>query len=276
MNIKKFLTTSVIAVAMSVTSIGAAYAQSQNITIASGMEGGGYHSYAVKMAERLNQRGYRDVTVVPTNGSDAITLAACNGNADIWISQVDAIYTRHKEGCVLQPVADYGTEVAVILFPPKSKLDQLSDLNESHRVAVDGIGSGTELFWKTIVSIELGDNGNKNKWARATTVESSPELLNTMANYGDIHAAILVRRPTSDHIKMLLDQGWTVGELWDRDINREVFNSLPLYESKKVAFTNSNNRKQTNYVYEVRSFIGVSPKFASDRKFRMDVAGSTN
>lgn len=263
-------------ISIALLSLSSMTAQGQSITIASGMEGGGYHSYAVKMAERLGQRGYTDISVKPTNGSDAITLSACNGNADIWISQVDAIYTRHKEGCVLQPVADYGTEIAVILFPPKSKLYELGDLNDTHRVAVDGIGSGTELFWKTIVSIELGDNGNKNKWARAMTIESSPELLNTMANYGEIHAAVLVRKPSSDHIKMLLDQGWTVGEFWDKNIDDEIFNTLPLYESQKMTFTNSNKKTQSNYVYNVRSFVGVSPKYSSDRKFKMDVAGATN
>lgn len=246
------------------------------ITIATGMEGGGYHTNSVKMAERLKQRGYDSITVAPTNGSDAITLAACNGKADVWTAQIDAVYTRHKEGCSLEPVADYGTEKAFLLFPPNSDMDELEDLTAENRVAVDGIGSGTELFWKTIVSIETGENGDKDDWAKAGMVESAPDLLNTMANFGDIHAAVLVRKPDSPHIQMLLDQGWTLGYFWDRDIDDEIFNSLPLYASEKVAVKNSNGNQQKNYVYNVRSFIGVSQKHKNDRKFKMDVAGAAN
>jgi len=270
---KKLMITVGIAAVLATTQ---AWAETKSVNIATGMQGGGYHTNSVKMAERLTQRGYTAVTVNPTNGSDAITLAACAGNADIWTAQIDAVYTRHKEGCNLDPVADYGTEMAFILFPPKSKIDELSELTGSHRVAVDGIGSGTELFWKTIVSIEMGDNGDKDAWAKASPVESAPDMLNTMANFGDIHAAVLVRKPDSPHLKMLLDQGWILGYFWDRDIDDEIFNSLPLYTSEKVTVKNSNNKVQKNYIYNVRSFIGVSPKHKNDRKFKMDVAGSAS
>jgi hypothetical protein len=97
-----------------------------------------------------------------------------------------------------------------------------------------------------------------------------------MANFGDVHAAVLVRKPDSPHIKMLLDQGWTLGYFWDRDIDDEIFNSLPLYASEKISVKNSNNKVQKNYVYHVRSFIGVSAKHKNDRKFKMDVAGAAN
>jgi hypothetical protein len=255
----------------------AAFAQDKpSIAISTGMEGGGYHTHSMKMAERLAQRGYSTVAVNATNGSDAITLAACNGKADVWTAQIDAVYTRHKEGCTLDPVADYGTEMAFLLFPPNSDMSELDELTSANRIAVDGIGSGTELFWKTIVSIEVGENGDKDDWAKAGMVESAPDLLNTMANFGDIHAAILVRKPDSPHIKMLLDQGWTLGYFWDRDIDDEIFNSLPLYASEKISVKNSNNKVQKNYVYHVRSFIGVSAKHKNDRKFKMDVAGAAN
>lgn len=257
------------------TAAATAQTKSDPVVIASGMEGGGYHRFATKMKERMGQRGFTDVTVMPTNGSDAITLAACNKNADVWIAQVDAVYHRYNEGCVLSPVADYGTEYAVLLFPPKSKLKSLSDLTQEHRIGVDGIGSGTELFWKTIVSIETGDKGNKNKWARAVPVESSPDTLNTMANFGDVDAAVLVRKADSDHIKLLMGQGWRIGYLWDKDIDDEQFNNRKLYEPVKVEFVPQSGKKQTNWVYEVRSFIGVSPEHANNRPFKMDVAAST-
>ena len=252
---------------------GMAQDKTSPVTIAAGMAGGGYDKFAKTMATRLGQRGYSAVTVSNNNGSDAITLAACNGKADIWIAQVDAIYTRYQEGCVLSPVADYGTEVAVLLVPPKSDIDELSDLTAKDHVATDGIGSGTELFWKTIVSIENGDNGSKDDWSRAGMVESSPEMLNTMANFGDIQAALLVRKTDNDQIKMLLNQGWKVAELWDKDINDEEFNNLPLYESSEASFDFSKG-VVSNWVYNVRSFVGVTKASADNRGFKMDVAAS--
>lgn len=252
---------------------GFAQDKASPVTIAAGMSGGGYDKFAKSMATRMSQRGYSAVTVSNNNGSDAITLAACNGKADVWIAQVDAIYTRYQEGCILSPVADYGTEVAVLLVPPKSDIDELSDLTEQDRVATDGIGSGTELFWKTIVSIENSDNGTKDQWSRAGMVESSPEMLNTMANFGDIQAALLVRKKDSDHIKMLLNQGWKIAELWDKDINDEEFNSLPLYESSETEFSYTKG-DVSNWTYDVRSFVGVTKASADNRGFKMDVAAS--
>lgn len=265
----------IISIALAIAPYGA-YAQDKTnpVTVAAGMQGGGYDKFAKNMAQRMGQRGYTNVAVSNNNGSDAITLAACNAKADVWIAQVDALYTRYQEGCVLTPVADYGTEYAVLLVPPKSKISKLSQLKEGDAIAVDGVGSGTELFWKTIVSIENSDDGNKQAWAKAKPVESSPEQLNTMANFGDIKAALLVRKTDSDHIAMLLNQGWTLAELWDKDIDDREFNTLPLYESSKVAikFTKGDAK---NWAYSVRSFIGVSKQHADNRTFKMDVAAST-
>lgn len=252
-----------------------AYAQDKTapITIAAGMQGGGYDKFAKTMAQRLNQRGYSSVTVSNNNGSDAITLAACNAKADIWIAQVDAVYTRYQEGCVLSPVADYGTEYAVLLVPPKSTIKKLSQLSERDNIAVDGVGSGTELFFKTIVAIELSDEGSKDAWSKARPVESSPDMLNTMANFGDVQAALLVRKLDSDDITLLLNQGWMLAELWDKNIDDLEFNNLPLYDSVEptIHFTKG---KTENWAYAVRSFVGVTKQQADNRQFKMDVASS--
>jgi TRAP-type uncharacterized transport system substrate-binding protein len=246
--------------------------KNQPLTVAAGLQGGGYDKFAKTMAQRLTQRGYTSTTVSNHNGSDAISLAACNNKADVWIAQIDAIYARFNEGCVLVPVADYGTEYAMLLVPPESRIDELSDIDETHTVAVDAIGSGTELFWKTISSIEQGKDGSKDDWSRARIIESSAEQLNTMANFGDIQAAILVRKLDSESISMLLNQGWQLAELWDKDIDDEQFNNKSLYESAKVKVPAI--RPQTNWIYEVRSFVGVSPAHSNDRQLRTDVASA--
>ena len=255
--------------------MGMAQDKSAPLTIAAGMQGGGYDSFAQTMAVRLAQRGYSAVTVSNNNGSDAITLAACNGKADVAITQIDAIFARFQEGCNLTPVADYGTEYAIILFPPKSDNYKLRHLTAADHVAVDGIGSGTELFWKTIVSIDNGDNGDKAEWSKAASVESSPDQLTTMANFGDIQAAILVRKPDSKDISMLLEQGWKIGEMWAGDIDEQEFNNKPLYESTQPKFVYSGGTV-SNYAYSVRSFVVVSKAHAGDRPFKMDISKSIN
>lgn len=267
---KSFVLATVLALT---ATVGIAQDKTTPITIAAGMQGGDYDKFAKAMSTRMAQRGYTNVSVSNNNGSDAITLAVCNGKADVWIAQVDAIYTRYQEGCVLFPVADYGTEVAVLLVPPNSEIDELSDITEKDHVATDGIGSGTELFWKTIVAIENSEKGSKDEWSRAGMVESSPDMLNTMANFGDIQAAVLVRKKDNDHIKVLLNQGWTIAELWDKDINDEEFNNLPLYDSVEETFVAS-KKDHENWVYKVRSFVGVSKAYADNRAFKMDVASS--
>ena len=267
----------IIITAAFVLGAGTAIAQDKAapLTIAAGMQGGGYDQFAQNMAVRLAQRGYSAVTVTNNNGSDAITLAACNDKADVAITQIDAIFARFQEGCNLTPVADYGIEYAIILFPPKSDDYKLRHLTATDHVAVDGIGSGTELFWKTIVAIDNGDNGDKANWSKAVPVESSPDQLNTMANFGDIQAAILVRKTDSKDITMLLEQGWTIGEMWAGDIDNQQFNNKPLYESTEPKFVYSGG-SVSNYAYAVRSFVVVSKAHATDRAYKMDISKSIN
>lgn len=245
----------------------------QDITIATGKEGGGYNAAAENLARRLEQRSY-NVQVENHDGSDAITLAMCSGTADIGIAQIDAVDARAAEGCILKPVGNYGDEVAVILFPPKSQFDELDDLGETQSVLVDTIGSGTDLFWHTIVRIENGDDGNKSDWAKANAVNSPIDLADTMASFGDIDALIMVRKPNSSDIGHLLSRGWSLGELYDKDINDYQFNGSSLYEPGRVTLQFSGKRHK-GYGYTVRSYYLATQEITSDRQLFATVAGAT-
>lgn len=248
-------------------------AMAQEITIATGKPGGGYDGRARDMATRLEQRGL-DITVTNYNGSDEISLAVCGNRAQIGLMQIDAIYARSLEGCQMRPVGLYGQEVAVLLFPPRSGLDELGDMNASHAVLVDTIGSGTDLFWRTIVSIENGDDGTKDDWAKARPVNDLLELAHTQATLGSIHAVLLVRRPDSPDITRLLELGWTLGELWDRDINDLQFNDGELYiaEDLDIRFR---GRDVGDWGYIVRSFIVTRPEIANgDRQVFAAIAAA--
>lgn len=224
-------------------------ALAEPLIIGAGKAGKGYDNAAQKLAIRLSQRN-TDAVVSNFEGSDEITLALCNSRADIGYSQIDAIYARGQEGCFLKPIGIYGTEYAQIWFPPKSRLDELEDLTAEHKVLVDTIGSGSELFWNTIVSIETGDDGSSDEWAKAQPEYEPIDMAPTLASFGEIDAVIMVRKPGSDDAQFLHEQGWFPGWIYDKDINDLMFNDVPLYAS--------DNSYQT---YEVRSFLVAGPNF---------------
>ena len=234
---------------LALTTILATPALSEPLIIGAGKAGGGYDAAAQKLATRLSQRN-TDAVVSNFNGSDEITLALCQKGADIGYAQIDAIYARGQEGCFLKPIGLYGTELATIWFPPKSPYNELEDLTAENSILVDTIGSGSELFWNTIVSIETGDDGSQDSWAQAEPVTEEPEMAQTLASFGEIDAVIIVRKPGSDDFKMLAEAGWQLGWLYDKDINDLMFNDVSLYAS--------DDRYQT---YEVRSFLVSGPNF---------------
>lgn len=224
------------------------------ITIATGKAGGGYDAASQTLGMRLSQRGH-DVSVVNLNGSDEISLALCSGQANVGYMQIDAMYARALDGCSLTPAGIYGVEHAVLLVPNKSKIDELSDFSASTRVLVDTIGSGTELFWRTIVKIETGDQGSNSGWAKAKAVNEPLSSANTLADFRDIDAVLMVRTLDSKDIAKLIDLGWKMVELWDKDINDLKYNGKPLYESSEVKGRTSNGQKFKGYVYAVRSYV---------------------
>lgn len=255
-----------------------AFAQDQSdaLVIATGKPGGGYDKASQAAAVRMGQRGWTGITVLNTKGSDEITLAACNGKADIFWAQIDAIYARALDGCNLEPVVFNGEEYAILMFPPESDNSKLKHLTSEDRIAVDGIGSGTELFWKTIVGIENGDNGTQDTWATAQklNVDLKAKTLISAAKSGKITVAIFVRSKSSPDIQTLLGLGWTMGEFYDKDVNDELFNDKPLYESREVSYKHENKNVYGNYVYVVNSFVGVSPEHAENDELKSDLTDS--
>ena len=229
--------------------IAATPALSEPLIIGAGKAGGGYDTAAQKLATRLFQRN-TDAVVSNYNGSDEITLALCQKAADIGYAQIDAIYARGQEGCFLKPIGIYGTEYATIWFPPKSSDNELEDLDSSHKVLVDTIGSGSELFWNTIVGIEQGEEGSSDPWSSAQPVYEPVDMAPTLGSFGEIDALLIVRKPGSADFDYLQEAGWELGWIYDKDINDLMFNDVSLYES------------DSNYqTYEVRSFLVSGPNF---------------
>lgn len=232
------------------------------LIIAAGKPSGGYDRRALQIEQRLEQRGI-EAQVLNLNGSDEISLAVCAGRAGLGIMQVDAVYARSLEGCQMKAVASYGSEAAILLFPPRSPHDELSDLGPGSAVLVDTIGSGTDLFWRTLVKIETGENGSSDDWAQARAVNDPLELANASAEMGEIHAVLLVRKAASPDVQALLGQGWSLGELWDRNVDDLQFNGGQLYLSEKLSIPTPGGKTAKAWGYAVRSFIAV-PRAVAD------------
>lgn len=237
-------------------------AASDPITIYTGKKGGGYDARAKVIEKRLEQRQF-DVSIDNRAGSDDITLQSCAEDMSIWIAQIDAIYAREmKDGCYLPTLAVYGDEIAAIFFPPKSRFDELDDLGADHKIFVDKVGSGSELFFRTAVNIEA-EHGNGSKWAQAEPVTGDPRRATSMAARGKIHAVILVRKPGSKDFERLLTSGWAIGELYDKDINDQEYGGASLYEGRKIRLK-AGKATHKGYGYTVKSLIGTTETIEND------------
>lgn len=259
-----------LATAISMSLAGAAHAET---AIGVGQPGRGYEAFGKDMVERLV--GKMPARIANYEGSDAISRAVCDGEVQVGIMQIDAIYARQKEGCSLRVVGTYGTEYAYMLVPPGSSIDELHDLSAGSKVLVDTVGSGTDLFWNTIVSIETGPQGNKSGWAQATSINDPVFLAPSMADLGEVDAVMVVGTTKSKDVKELVDAGWELVAIDDKDINDEMFNGNSLYprEDAEIDGTGgwlSGNASNTSYA--IRSFVVVGSELAADRRAFADVA----
>jgi len=253
--------------------IGMAIPATADTIIAVGQEGRGYEAFGKNMVSRLV--GKLPAEIKNYEGSDAISRAVCDGEAQVGIMQIDAIYARQKEGCSLRVVGTYGTEYAYMLVPPGSKIDELHDLAAGSKVLVDTVGSGTDLFWNTIVSIETGPQGNKSGWAKAASVNDPVFLAPSMADLGEIDAVLIVGTTKSKDVKELIDAGWELAAIDDKDINDEVFNGSSLYPREDAEIEGTGgwlSGNESNTSYAIRSFIVVGTELAADRRAFADVA----
>ena len=163
-----------------------------------------------------------------------------------------------------------------LLFPPATKKRQrkLHKLDESNFILVDTIGSGSDLFWRTIVRIENSEDGNGSDWAKVSPVHEMAELATSLANFGEIDGLLLVRLPSSPDIINLLDDGWRLGELYDKDINDYVFNNASLYEAQAIKVKGKKTYGGGSG-YKVKSFILTTADIKSDRTLFTDIVRSS-
>lgn len=247
--------------------------QTYKINIATGVSGGGYDKDTKIKSAMLAQSGF-DVTVTNMNGSDEISKSLCLGQNNMGWVQLDVMWKRSNEGCNLTPVADYGFEYAMILFPPKSDLRDLGDLNESHTILIGTVGSGPNVTFNNMKSIELGENGSKTKWAFVNTENLPFEAAAGLANAKQIDAIFLTHKVDSKILLNLLDKGWIFGSLYDKDIDDQLYRDEPLYESLSLCI--KGKKEKCNYVYKVPTVIAVNDDIANNQDFFLKMIMALN
>lgn len=245
---------------------GCTPAMAEDITFYTGASGGGYHKATISLSQRLEQRGHT-VTIENRNGSDDITLQACGASEDantMWIAQLDALYLREMNtGCVLVDTAVYKTEYAMIFFPPDSDLDSLRDLDASHTILIDSVGSGSDLSLGVMKNIEK-EFGGSDEWIESSVTHSALKRATSLASRSKVHAVFMIRTPDSKDIDLLLKAGWEMGYMYDKDINDRKWNNAPLYEASKLAIIRDGRRVARDWTYEVPSYIGTTENVEFD------------
>lgn len=232
------------------------------VTIFTGQVGGGYDAKAQEISQRLAQRGI-ETEIDNRVGSDDITLQSCQTDESIWIAQIDALYNREmKDGCFLPVLADYGTENAMLLFAPGSKNSKLKHLGAADTVFIDKVGSGSELTWRTMVAIEK-EQGKGDDWSEASVENGDIRRVTALANRGQLQAVFLVRKTNSVDVSRLIEQGWTLGEMYDRQIDDVQYGTKPLYEGADIV-VQANGRSHKAYSYAVPAFIGTTEAVERD------------
>lgn len=267
---KRILSIAAIVIGMAAS---AAFAELPTITIGAGQPGRGYDKNAHKMVERMKDGVI--ASVVNFEGSDAISKAVCSGEVDVGITQIDGIYARQKDGCTLKVVGIYGTEHVYLMVPPGSEIGQLSDLTAKSHIQVDTIGSGTDLYWQTIVGIENGPDGNQSGWQKAQPVNDIAVMAQTNASFGTINAVLFVTGTDSTDVKTLYDAGWTLVPVYDKDLNDLVFNNTSLYPAEDAEIVGTGgvfSGDESADSYAVRSYIVMNAAAAGNRAVLNEVA----
>jgi hypothetical protein len=263
---KKLLTMIAVFAVMATTALA-------DVTIAVGQTGRGYEAFGKNMAAVMADRV--TATVQNYDGSDSISRAVCDGKADIGIMQIDAIYTRQTEGCKLSVVGIYGREYVYLMVPPNSDIGALSDLTADSTVMTDTLGSGTDLFWNTAVSIENGPDGNQSGWQKAKKLNAPIAFAESNIELGAADAVLIVAKNDSKDVKGLIDAGWEMASFYDKDLNDFVFNGDSLYPVEEASIAKTSgffSGDVSNDSYVIRSFVAMNAVVAKDNALAAEVA----
>ena len=214
--------------------LGSSAMADSSFIIGAGAPGRGYDVFAHSLADSLEKKEVQ-LEVVNFSGSDEISRAVCDGKAQFGVLQIDALYSRQKEGCNLTVIARYGNEYAYFFVPPEGRTNDMDDLGANSKILADTELSGSMLALKTMMTIDQGPQGNKSSWSFAKPVALPVGMADGQASAGLIDAVFLVAKPNSGDVKRLYELGWQLADWSDKDIDDQQFNGTSLYKKATVS-----------------------------------------
>lgn len=207
------------------------------VTLCSGSAGGGYDGLIQSVGVEL-QKADHTVTIRNFAGSENILNGIAGGQCAFGPAQGDIFYLMSKnDQSVLSkviPVDLLYTEVMTLVCSPSSGYDELSDLAEGDPVIVDSIGSGSALTWENLKNIEA-EYGSGSAWSKATPIFSPLDEAGGALATGQAKCAFGVGKVPSNWAINLVNRGYTLSYIYDKDINDLEFpEGQSLYEAVTV------------------------------------------
>lgn len=248
----------------SVAVIGAYKAEAQEtgaselVRVGAGLPGRGYDKYAQSLQQRLKVSRINS-EVVNLAGSEEIAIALCEDEIDVAPLQIDALYQASLTGCNINVAGLYGSEYAFLMFPPGSKSDELSDLDENSVILTDNIGSGSDLFIRQLQAIDAGPDGDQDSWSKAKVTNGELTAAGGILASGQADAIVLVTSPKSAIMQQLIGEGFEPGEMDSGSADLAKIRGQEIYVEKKVQVPGYGNA----WSYEVKSVIGTRPGLES-------------
>jgi TRAP transporter TAXI family solute receptor len=166
----------------------------KEVRIATGREGGGYHTFALKYKERLAKEKFV-MEIQPTAGSLEVLQLLKAGKVSVGLVQGGTKNTESSEG--LQSLASLFFEPLWIFHRKEQSLEYIFDLR-GKRVAIGEDGSGTQALALQLLKANeiIQDNTSFLKFSSRTAAE---KLIS-----GEIEAAFFVTSPKSQIVSKLL------------------------------------------------------------------------
>ncbi len=169
----------------------------KNIRIATGREGGGYHTFAVEYQKFIAQKNFQ-LEIQTTAGSIEALELLKSGKVDVSFLQGGISDETTVKSAELESLASLFYEPLWVFYPTHKPIQYLSELR-GKRIAVGEEGSGT----RKLALFLLKENGvtAENTTFLALPKEAAAQQLVTK----EIDAAFLVMSPTANTISELLN-----------------------------------------------------------------------
>lgn len=147
---KKFVFIIATLAAFCFTSFSVSFAEKKILKMGTGAKNGVYSTIAAPLIKK-NLKG-SDLTIEIVPGGSKINLDRLKKKEiDLAIVQFDALIQANMDIAVISSLHD---EYVHLIVSRKSKINEFTDLNKSHTVAVGPLDGGSRITWNNFISLD--------------------------------------------------------------------------------------------------------------------------